>query len=70
MERKAVSSSVIASIGYDPVDKTLEVEFNENGLYRYHNVPPSLYESLMSAPSQGVYFNKHIRDQFPFERAR
>ena len=68
MERETVSSSTIVSIGYDPVGETLEVEFHRTGLYQYFNVPISLYESLMAAPSLGVFFNANIRGQFAYAR--
>jgi hypothetical protein len=68
MERKAVSSSTIASIGYDPATETLEIEFHKTGLYQYFNVPLIVYETLMAAPSQGAFFNLNIKGQFAYER--
>lgn len=68
MTRTPVSSSTIASIGYDPTTEILEVEFHKTGLYQYFNVPGFLYESFMAASSQGVFFNSHIRGQFAFTR--
>ncbi len=40
-----VSSSDIASIGYD--GSTLHILFNSGGLYAYYNVPESVYNGLM-----------------------
>jgi hypothetical protein len=62
MKREKVSSSSIATIGYDPVSKTLEVEFNHGGIYRYMDVPFRKYEELKNAVSIGNYFDRHIRD--------
>lgn len=56
MNRIPVDSSNIASIGYDAEDKTLEVEFNDGGIYRYYDVPPSVHERLMSASSPVATF--------------
>ncbi len=69
MERQAVSSSNLVSIGYDPNSETLEVEFNGGAIYRYFNVPSFEYERLMAASSHGIYFNANIKDTYPFERA-
>ncbi len=68
MERKAVSSSMIASIGYDAATETLEIEFHKTGVYQYFNVPLVVYEALMAAPSHGVFFNKRIRKDFACAR--
>jgi KTSC domain len=69
MERKAVESSQITSIGYDAKTKTLEVEFAAGGsVYRYALVPAAMYKSLMEAKSIGGYFSMMIKgsvDRFP-----
>ncbi|MDE7323914.1 MAG: KTSC domain-containing protein, partial [Lachnospiraceae bacterium] len=44
-----VSSSNIASIGYD--GSTLHIRFNSGSLYAYYNVPESVYSGLMNASS-------------------
>lgn len=61
MERKHVNSSNLASVGYDPTSKTLEIEFLNGGLYQYFGVPESVYQGLMSASSHGQYFDSHIK---------
>ena len=65
MERQAVSSSNIESIGYNPDSETLEVEFKKTGkVYEYYNVPQFMYERLMEAPSIGVFFNAEIKNAY------
>ena len=61
MERKRVSSSNLASVGYDPETKTLEIEFLNGGLYQYFNVPESIYNGLMAASSHGSYFDQYVK---------
>lgn len=39
MNRKSVTSSNIASIGYDETSETLEIEFKNGGVYQYFDVP-------------------------------
>ena len=70
MERTRVSSSNIRSIGYDPEDETLEVEFVNGGIYQYFGVPQQLYERFMAASSKGQFFSAHIRDKFRTKKIR
>jgi hypothetical protein len=64
MDRIAVSSSNLASIGYDASSATLEVEFKSGEIYQYFEVPAHEYEALMQASSHGTYFNKNIRKRY------
>ncbi|NND23547.1 MAG: KTSC domain-containing protein [Acidimicrobiia bacterium] len=66
MERESVSSSNIASIGYDSENEILEVAFNHGGIYQYSAVPSNVYKELMSAPSHGVYFSANIRNVYDY----
>jgi KTSC domain len=68
MDRLPISSSLIRSIGYDFPNSLLEVELLPTGrLYRYFDVPLSVYNELMASDSKGSYFNESIRDMYPFE---
>jgi hypothetical protein len=60
MKRKAAESSAIASVGYDPELKTLEIEFLSGNVYQYLDVPASTYKALLKADSLGQYFNAEI----------
>src|SRR5215469_14482259 len=54
MKRASVDSTSIASIGYDPRRRELEVEFRESGdVYRYFGVSAGEYADLMAAKSKG-----------------
>lgn len=68
MERKPVSSSNIAAIGYDQAAQILEVEFLNHSVYQYFNVPQLVYEACMAAGSHGTYFNAHIKQQYQFQK--
>lgn len=61
MQRTSVSSSNIASIGYDAEQEILEVEFLNGSVYQYSGVPESLYSELMSADSHGSYLDTYIK---------
>jgi len=68
MRRRAVDSSVIASVGYDDAVALLDVEFVSGEVYRYFAVPRSVHEGLLAAPSKGRFFQQHIRDRYPTQR--
>jgi hypothetical protein len=70
MQRQAVSSSNLRSVGYDTSTKTLEIEFNNGGIYQYDNVPQSVFQDLMNAASHGKYFNAHIKGVYPYTKIR
>ena len=66
MDVKPVRSRDLALIGYDAATSILEVVFRAGGVYRYQEVPESVYHGLMAAPSHGTFFQKHVKVQYPF----
>ena len=69
MKREKVSSSTMNSVDYSAGEKILEIEFSSGDVYHYFNVPSTVYERLMNAPSHGQYFNIYIKDAgFHFEK--
>lgn len=61
MNRTPVNSSNLASVGYDASSSILEVEFLDNSVYQYFNVPNSIYMGLMSASSKGRYLDQNVK---------
>jgi hypothetical protein len=69
MDRLPVSSSTLASVGYDPETTTLEVEFLNGSIYQHFNVPEYAFQGLMGAPSKGSYYYHNIRKAgYPYSR--
>ena len=68
MERTAVSSSMVLSLGYDEASQTLEVEFNSNLVYQYYNVPSVVFEQMMASESVGKFINSQGKPNFPSSR--
>jgi hypothetical protein len=64
VDRMPVSSSNLASVGYDAETLTLEIEFLGGREYQYYEVPPGEYQGLMTAASHGTYFNEHIKNAY------
>ncbi|MEC5322908.1 KTSC domain-containing protein [Aurantimonas sp. A3-2-R12] len=68
MIRDPVTSSNIASIGYDSNSETLEIEFLNGSIYQYFNIPSGLNDQLMAAPSKGQFLNVYIKNGYPYSR--
>lgn len=68
MDRKAVNSSNIQSVGYDPNRKVLEVEFKNGGVYQYDGVPQDMADAFVGAESLGRFLQTRIKPAFPARR--
>ena len=66
--RTSVSSSNIASIGYDAGSQTLEIEFLNGGVFQYFDVPQYVHEELMSASSHGQYLARNIKGVYRYSK--
>ncbi len=64
MEKKYVESSMIRSIGYDPENSTLEIEFNGGEVWHYFDVPESLWYEFENSDSFGKFFHREIKKQY------
>ena len=67
MERIALDSQALSSVGYDPARRLLEVEFTSGRVYQYFDVPRGEVERLLRAGSHGAYFSERMRDRYRFE---
>ncbi|RTY89527.1 DUF87 domain-containing protein [Flavobacterium sp. GSN2] len=68
MERIPVKSSNIDSIGYDENTSTLEIEFLNNSIYQYFDVPQHIYQGLMQADSQGQFLAQNIKGVYRYSK--
>jgi hypothetical protein len=68
MNRIPVSSSNVASVGYDPSTQTLEVEFHNGNVYQYFDVPQHVYDALMNAASIGSFLSSNIKGVYRYAR--
>lgn len=67
-EMHPVSSSNVASVGYDAASMIVYVEFNDGSVYGYKGVPEHEYENLRNAASVGSYLNRNYKNVYPYER--
>jgi KTSC domain-containing protein len=75
MIRRAVTSSNVASVGWEPEEEgagvgTLEIEFLSGHVYRYAQVSELTYQECLGASSIGRYVNKRIVGRYDEERVR
>jgi hypothetical protein len=61
-----LTSSAIAQVAYDDHRQLLQVKFRDGSQYLYVDVPPAVYHGLLSAQSQGAYFNRTIRSAYVY----
>jgi hypothetical protein len=64
-----LSSSSLSCIAYAADLRLLRIEFASGEIYYYSGVPEATYAHLVQAESKGQYFNKMIRNRFPYEKA-
>jgi KTSC domain len=58
-----VISSAVAAVGYE--NGTMAVQFHNNPkTYRLPNVPYSLFEAFVNAPSPGEFWNRYLHGKF------
>jgi KTSC domain len=68
MTRQIIISAGLKSVGYDAVARVLEVELQSGPINRYFEVPVSVYDALMSAPSKSRYFNDHVQGKYEYRQ--
>src|SRR3979490_1030106 len=62
--RASVQSSGLATVGYSKRKHILEIQFNNGAVYRYLDVPPSVYRDLMSSESKTRYYDSNIKRNY------
>jgi len=62
--REEVQSSAIAKVGYSKRRHILEIEFVNGAVYRYFDVPASMYRDLVSAESKARFYDSNIRKHY------
>jgi hypothetical protein len=65
--RVPVDSSLLGWVEYDSSRQQLQLAFRSGDQYLYFHVPSVCYQDLLQADSKGAFFNRHIRNRFPFQ---
>ena len=61
-----MTSRSLKSVGYDPDCEELVVEFRTGRMYCYSGVPAAVHAWLMRIHDKGGFFNRAIRDHYPW----
>jgi len=64
IKRMPVQSTAIASVGYSKRLRALEIEFRNGAIYRYLDVSPDVYETLITARSKARFYDENIRHKY------
>jgi hypothetical protein len=68
MERTPVEDKVLVSIGYDAVERVLEIEFPKAKVYQYLDVSPELHAWLVRSHDKHSLFRHKIDGVYEFRR--
>jgi len=61
-------STNISRFRYETETLTLEIEFKNNNVYQYFDVPEPTYVAFCQADSKGKFFSQNIRGVFRYAR--
>ena len=61
-------SSVISRFCHDASNRILVIEFKHGGVYSYHDVPGSVFEEMVAAPSKGQFFVMNVKEKYRYTR--
>jgi len=53
---------------YDASAKTLIITFVSRTIYRYKNVPVSVYKRMSAATSKGMFLNTFVKGKYEYEK--
>ena len=63
-------SSHLERSKYNWMEHTMDVEFQNGSVYRYHGVPPQEYQAFLNAPSQGEHHADHIKSNYVVKKIK
>ena len=64
MNRKRIWASKLSAVGYQEDTQVLEIEFFDGAIYQYIKVPKHIYQALMRAPAQDIYFEQYVAGNY------
>lgn len=63
-----LKSSNLAGAAYDDSTRALTIKFQNGAIWVYDDVPRTIYDDLLAAPSAGRFFAARIRGAFKSRR--
>ncbi len=70
VEMVEVEASNVSKIGYNDKEKILGVEFNNETLYYYLDIPKEHYDEMLKCKSIGSYMHRNIKGNFRYIRVK
>ena len=64
MEMKRINAGKLRSIGYEPREKTLRVEFDDGSAIDYSGVGQEVWRRLSTSGSAWSYYRDNIEEEF------
>ena len=64
-----LKSSHIISTGYSRAEHILYIKFKGNSVYRYYDVPSTIFDAFLAAESHGKFAHANIYKAFRYEPA-
>jgi KTSC domain len=62
-----VKSTNIVSVGYDEVNRILEIEFKIHIIHHYFEVPLSQFIDLMKATNIDDFYSQYVQNKYHFD---
>ena len=70
IRREPIPSSALTAAGYSKRQHIMEIEFCNGAIYRYLDVPASVYQEFMGAESKARYYDWNIKGHYRALRLR
>ena len=70
LRREPLASTALATAGYSKRLHVMEIEFCNGAVYRYLDVPATVYHDFMSAESKAQYYDWNIKGHYRALRLR
>lgn len=64
MEMYQVKSTAMNAIGYDAATMKMTIIFKQGDAYDFCRVPSTVFQQLLSSPSKGKFYDRHIKDKY------
>lgn len=61
-----VSSSCIQAVRFDRSQSCLYIRFTSHSVYQYEGFNSELFQDFLNANSKGQFFNRYIKEEFPY----
>jgi len=66
-EWQIFDSTAVAAGRYDKIEQVLELQFDSGKIYKYYDVPQSIWLALCRSESKGTFFRNQISERFRYE---